>query len=221
MTDIADPPGDESAEKLPPSVMEAARSNRSKCKTCRKAIEKGVLRIGFLVESDFYGPGYLWHHLTCAAKRQLEKVEEAYEQEAWKNAKQPPEKWPPIEELRALQQKAAEEKAQRKTFPYVEVDPSGRASCKMCSKPIEKGSLRVVLAKEVSFGSQVRSSPFTLHPRCTVPAFDQPDVVTEREDLRGQLLRNSGLEAAQIDAVVAEIGVIPPAPEEPEGPEPD
>ena len=203
-------PEAEGAEKLAPSVIEAARSSRSKCKTCRRAIEKGVLRIGYLVEGGFYGPGYLWHHLTCAAKRSLEKVEEAYAQEAWKNAQEPPSSVPSLEELRAIRDKAEEKRAERKEFPYVEQDPSGRARCKQCGEPIEKGALRVVLAKEVIFGSQTRSSPFAVHPRCLVAAFDQPDVVTEREGLREQLLENSRLEPARIDEALAAAGPLPP-----------
>ena len=216
------PPAAEGEEKkLPPYVIEAAKSNRSKCKTCRKSIEKGVLRIGVLVEGGFYGPGYMWHHLTCCAKRRMEQVEEAYEQEAWKNASVVPQKLPTLEELRELKDKAEEKKAERKVFPYVEVDPSGRAKCKVCNQPIEKGVLRVVLAKEVTFGSQTRSSPFAVHPKCTVAAFDNPEVVTEPEDLRQQLMVHSGLEAAKIDEVMAAVGPVPERPEEPEGPEPE
>ncbi|MGC4120781.1 MAG: hypothetical protein QM765_40635 [Myxococcales bacterium] len=213
------PEGEE--PKLPPYVIEAAKSSRSKCKSCRKNIEKDVLRIGVLMEGGFYGPGYMWHHLTCCAKRRMEQVEEAYEQEAWKNAKVVPEKLPSLEELRELKEKAAEKKAQQKQFPYVEVDPSGRARCKACNQPIEKGALRVVLAKEVVFGSQTRVSPFAVHPKCTVAGLENPEVVTERDDLRGQLLAHSGMEAAKIDEVMTLIGEIPPAPEEPEGPEPE
>lgn len=199
-------------ETLAPYVIEAAKSSRSKCKTCRRAIDKGVLRIGFLVEGGFYGPGYMWHHLTCAAKRNMDKVEEAYEAEAWRNTEQPPEKVPTLDELREIRDKAAEKKAERKQFPYVEVDPSGRARCKQCNEPIEKGALRIVLAKEVSFGSQIRSSPFAVHPKCLVPAFDQPDVVTERDGLREALVAHSGLEEARIDEVLEAAGPIPPAP---------
>ncbi|HEY3446034.1 MAG TPA: hypothetical protein VGK67_06685 [Myxococcales bacterium] len=214
-------PAEGEEKKLPPYVIEAAKSARSKCKTCRRAIDKGLLRIGILMEGGFYGPGFMWHHLTCAAKRHLDKVEEAYEQEAWKNAQQVPEKIPPLEELREVREKAEEKKAERKVFPYVEIDPSGRAKCKVCNQPIEKGVLRVVLAKEVTFGSQTRASPFAVHPKCTVGAFDNPEVVTEPDDLRQQLMVHSGMEAAKIDEVMAAIGPIPVTPEEPEGPEPE
>jgi hypothetical protein len=192
-------------EKLPPYVIEAARSSRSRCKTCRRKIDQGSLRIGILVEGGFYGPGYMWHHLGCAARRQFEKVEEAYALESWKNAKEPPAKVPSLDELRTQREKAEEKKKQQKELPYVEIDPSGRARCKQCGELIEKGSLRVALAKEVSFGSQTRTAAFQVHPKCVAAALDSPDVVTEREGLREGLAENSGLEDELIDQVMEQI----------------
>ena len=104
-----------------------------------RAIEKGALRIGVLVEGGFYGPGYLWHHLPCAAKRQLEKVEEAYEQRGLAQRQAATESVPGIEKLRAIDAEAQEKKAQRKELPYVEEDPSGRAKCKQCGEPHRRG----------------------------------------------------------------------------------
>jgi hypothetical protein len=198
-------PQEEPGEPLPPYVIEAARSSRSRCKSCRRAIDKGSLRIGILSEGGFYGPGYMWHHLGCAARRQWEKVEEAYAQEAWKNAKQPPGKLPGLDELRAQREKAEEKRAKRKELPYVEEDPSGRARCKQCGEPMEKGSLRVVVGKDVTFGNQTRTGPMAVHPRCVKAALEQPDVSTELEGLREALLENSGLPEERIDAVMREI----------------
>ena len=95
-------PGTAGEPELPPYVIEGARSSRSKCKSCRKKIEKGILRLGILIEGP-YGIGYLWHHLTCAAKRRLDDVEEAYDREAWKEAKELPEDIPDIASLRELE----------------------------------------------------------------------------------------------------------------------
>ena len=78
--------GEATEKPLPAYVIEGARSSRSRCKTCRRKIDKGGLRIGMLIEGP-YGTGYLWHHLRCAARRRFEQVQEAYEAEAWKEAK--------------------------------------------------------------------------------------------------------------------------------------
>ena len=116
------PPPAAPEPELAPYVIEGARSSRSKCKSCRKKIDKGVLRLGVLIEGP-YGIGYLWHHLTCAAKRRLDDVEEAYASEAWKQAKEPPEEYPTIEELRKVNEEAEEKRQARKQIPWFEVRP--------------------------------------------------------------------------------------------------
>src|SRR5690606_821258 len=70
------------AEDLPSFKIEQARSGRSKCKGCRRPIQKDKVRIGIRIEGPF-GPGYLWHHLSCAMRRRPEDVERAYAERAW------------------------------------------------------------------------------------------------------------------------------------------
>src|SRR5262245_34356459 len=142
-----------SGATLAPFIIEGARSSRSRCKTCRRAIERGLLRLGVLIEGP-YGTGYLWHHLTCAARRRFEVVEEAYGLEAWKAAKEPPAKLPDLEELRALKDVAEERRQQRKQIPHAELAPTGRSRCKHCGRPIEQGTVRIVLGRGVYFGDQ-------------------------------------------------------------------
>lgn len=193
-------------QKLPPYVIEGARSSRSRCKTCRKKIEKGSLRIGMLIEGP-YGTGYLWHHLRCAARRRLEQVVEAYELEAWNEAKEPPKKVPPLDELRKLAEHADERRRQRRELPYAEVDPSGRAKCKHCQEPMEKGSLRIVLGRDVEFGGQVRTGPIHVHPRCVALEMQAEDCATRPEGFAEALRANSpDLPAGEPDRVLAEIG---------------
>ena len=112
----------------PPYVIEGARSARSKCKICRKKIDKDVLRLGTLIEGPF-GTGYIWEHLKCAAKRSFDKVEEAYAAEAWNHAKEVPEV-PDLTELAGLKEEAEKKREERKALPHVEVAPSGRSRCK-------------------------------------------------------------------------------------------
>jgi hypothetical protein len=194
-------------EKLPPYVIEGARSSRSRCKTCRRKINKGTPRIGMLIEGPF-GTGYLWHHINCAARRQFERVEEAYRLEAWNEAKEPLEKVPDLAELAKMRSEADEKKSQRKELPYAEPAPTGRAKCKSCGETIEKDSLRVTLGRLVEFGNQVRTTPINVHPRCVVAEIDAEDCGTEREGFNAALRANSGDVAAErIDAVIAEIGI--------------
>ncbi len=204
-----------SAEQpLPTYVIEGARSSRSRCKTCRRKIDKGVLRLGILIEGP-YGIGYMWHHLNCAARRQFDRVQEAYEQEAWLNAKEAPTKLPGIEALQLQQQKAEERQKTKKDIPYLEIDPSGRAKCKHCGEAMDKGSVRVLLGRGVYFGNQVRVAPITVHPRCVATELEKDDCETEAPGLIEALRANSDeLDDALFAAVVAEIGELPEAEED-------
>ncbi|MDP6581457.1 MAG: hypothetical protein QF681_12450 [Vicinamibacterales bacterium] len=187
--------------ELAPYLIEAARSSRSKCRTCRRKIEKGKLRLGILLEGP-YGTGYLWHHLTCAARRRFEDVEAAYAEQAFEDGLDVP----PLSKLQALEEKAAKERANRKEPPYVERAPSGRSKCKNCGEAIAKDALRVVLAREVSFGSQVRATPINVHAGCVRAELDSEDCMTATDSFEEELRQNSKLEAAVVDEALAAVG---------------
>jgi len=209
--DTQQPPAE---QQLPTYVIEGARSSRSRCKTCRRKIDKGVLRLGILIEGP-YGIGYMWHHLKCAARKQFDRVQEAYQEEAWQNAKEPPTKLPGLEALESLQQKAEEARKMKKDIPYVELDPSGRAKCKHCGEAMDKGGVRVVLGRGVYFGNQVRVAPITVHPRCVAAELEKDDCETEVAGLVDALRVNSDeFDAGLLAAAVAEIGDLPEAEEE-------
>lgn len=192
-------------DRHPPYLIEGARSSRSRCKTCRRKIERGSLRLGILIEGPF-GPGYLWHHLKCAARHQLDHVEEAYRLEAWKEAKEVPKTVPPLFTLRQLAEQADEQRRSRKTLPYAELAPSGRSRCRHCGQLIDEGSVRVVLGRGVEFGRQVRTSPINVHPQCVSAALDEDDCVTPREGFADALRANSeGLDEADLEGVLERI----------------
>ncbi|MFT4648265.1 MAG: hypothetical protein ACI9X4_001487 [Glaciecola sp.] len=201
---------DEPEEIKPDYMIEGARSSRSKCKSCRKPILKDTLRLGILVEGPF-GTGYMWHHLPCAAKRQWEKVEEAYAAEAWQFAKEAPEDIPDLEELRKLQAEAETQKKERKVIPYAEHDPSGRAKCKHSGEVISKGALRVALGQEVEFGGQTRISAFLVLPEQVGAALATPEVVAGKDmhpsELIAALKENSkSLSDEEVETLIASIG---------------
>lgn len=191
-------------EELAPHKIEAARSSRSRCRTCRRAIDKGTLRLGILLEGP-YGTGYLWHHLTCAAKRHIEDVEQAYEARAWAEGVEPP----PLDELQKLKEQADEKRAERKTAPWAERAPTGRARCRHCEETIERGAWRVALLREVTFGNQTRSSPINVHARCVAAELLADDCVTQAEGFEEALRSNSrDVSAADLDRALKEIGAL-------------
>ncbi|MFT5052021.1 MAG: hypothetical protein ACI8QZ_003452 [Chlamydiales bacterium] len=204
---VDETPGPEIEEQLPPYVIEGARSGRSGCKTCRRKIEKESLRLGILIEGPF-GTGYMWHHLKCSARRHFEKLEEAYELEAWKEAKVEPKDLPALEELKKLHEVAEVKKKEKRTLPYAELAPSGRSKCKQCSEVIEKDAARIVLGREVEFGRQVRTTPINLHPRCVPMEMQAPDCAHEPDGFLDELRANSPDLASRMEDLATEIGAL-------------
>ncbi len=199
------------AQELPSYIIEQARSGRSKCKGCKRAIDKGELRLGVLIEGPF-GEGHMWYHLTCAAKRILPKLEAAYECEAWNNAQAPPdpESLPELTELRELGAKAEAERKQqeqdRKVLPYAELAPSNRSKCKQSGEAIEQGAVRIVLAKQAQFGNQVRKAPFAVLPQHVRAALADPEMETSPHSLLDELRANSKIETARLEEAIEAIG---------------
>jgi ribosomal protein L37AE/L43A len=191
-----------STESLAPYRIEPARSARSKCKACRRAIPKGALRFGFLIEGPF-GPGYLWHHMNCAARRHLDKLEEAYARRCWEDGVRAPS----LETLRAKAEHADRARKERKNAPYVERAPTGRAACKQCGESIAKDSFRVVMLRSVEFGGQVRRGPVNVHPGCVAAEMQREDCAIEPDGFEVALRANSeGIDTGDLDRVLDEIG---------------
>src|SRR5262245_45220952 len=119
-------------------TIEIAKTGRARCRTCREPIEKGALRSGEEQPSAYTdGMQWVWHHLTCAAKKKPALVQAAlatFEGEVPNRA-----------ELDALM---AEADQTATTFPYAERATTGRARCQQCNQPIEKASLRVAFERE-------------------------------------------------------------------------
>jgi hypothetical protein len=167
-------------------------------------ISKGALRLGVRIEGPF-GPGFLWHHLNCAAKRQMDRVEEAYAL----LGPDPEFQVPPIQDLRQMVEKAEKKKQERKTVPYVEKAPTGRSKCKRCGQAIEKGSFRIAVLRKVEFYGQIRHGPVNVHPACVASELAAEDSATEPETLFDALRTNSrDLTPAEIDQAIDQIGNI-------------
>jgi hypothetical protein len=150
-----------------------------------------------------FGPGYLWHHLNCAAKRQMERVEEAYRL----LGPDPGFQVPPLDELRLMVEKAEKKKRKQKTVPYVEKAPTGRSRCKHCGQGIGKGAFRIAVLRKVEFYGQVRHGPVNVHPACVAAELATEDSATESDTLFESLRTNSrGMDPADIERAIQQIG---------------
>ena len=160
------------------NVIEVAKSGRATCRTCRKKIDKGALRFGEATENAFDPDGGMslrWHHLECAAKQLPGKVEPAlgaYDGDIANRA-----------ELDKLLE-AGKKSGGAKAFPYAERAPTGRSRCIECDQPIEKGTWRVAVEREIDTGSFVRAGAGYLHPAC---------VEAHAGDIWDEVEANSGL----------------------------
>lgn len=200
---MSDAPGDEpNVEDMAPYKLEPARSSRSRCKTCKRKIDKGALRLGVLVDGA-YGPGYMWNHLKCMARRRIEDVRQAYAGEHW----EPGVDVPPLAELEELAEKAETERKNKKTAPYVELAPSGRSKCKTCGEAIAQGSPRVVMLRTVEFYGQVRGAPVNVHPECVRAELERDDCALEPQLLLREIeVNTTDLPKAAVEGAIAAIG---------------
>jgi hypothetical protein len=163
------------------SVIEAAKSSRSKCGECKKKIEEGDLRFGSYQER---WESYRWYHLTCGAAHDRADFLEAAEE------------FGEIENLDQILEDAKNVGKGTKT-PRVEEASSGRSKCVVCDEKIEKGNLRGVLFREVD--TDVWRKGFT-HVVCMAEVSD-----LERDELIGQVLDHSLLTDDQRETVVADM----------------
>jgi hypothetical protein len=179
------------------NVIEEAKSGRASCRTCKKAIAKGELRLGVETVTQFSDtPSMQWHHLLCAAGKLPAELKEALDTYAGDV--------PNRAELdRAMEEAIKKGRAKPGGFPYVEKDPSGRASCMQCGEKLEKGSWRIAVEREVDTGSFATRSAGYLHPACV--AANLENVGGSVEEVIEGLRKNSRIPEAELDGVIADI----------------
>src|SRR5665647_604277 len=116
------------------NVIEEAKSGRASCRTCKKAIGKGELRLGVETTTQFSDtPSLQWHHLLCAASKLPAELKGALDEYAGDV--------PNRAELdQAMEEAIKKGGAKPGGFPHVDKAPTGRAKCMQCEQPIEKAS---------------------------------------------------------------------------------
>jgi hypothetical protein len=122
-----------------PHVIERAPTGRAKCRACGRPIARDTLRLGERLPNPFDEKGgemTHWFHLLCAAFRRPEPLLDALAAAAES-----------IED-RDMLQREAELGVTHRRLPRVntaERAPSGRAACRACRTPIDKGAWRISL----------------------------------------------------------------------------
>lgn len=168
-------------------IIETAKTGRASCRTCKKPIEKGALRLGEEVPNAFSDGDmtYHWFHLECGAQKKGAVLKEALET----TDIDVPNK---EELLKSASANAKKEKPAK--FPYAEHAPTGRSSCIACGEKIEKGNLRVAVETEVEAGGFARRGAGYLHPACACEHTEE-----DAEELMEKLKANStGLGEAEL-----------------------
>lgn len=189
-------------EQLAPFNIEKARSSRSKCKVCKRAIEKDMPRIGVLLEGP-YGTGYLWYHIPCLAKRDLAKVEEAYAGDYT----QPGVEKPPIEELRAEAAKAQQKKAEKQAGAVRRARVDGSFEVRAVQGAHRGGAFRFGLLQSVEFYGQVRNAVIKVHADCVANALNEANAATEIDSFYDDVRANSRIAKDEVEAALKETGV--------------
>ncbi|MBX9695430.1 MAG: hypothetical protein K2Z81_23800 [Cyanobacteria bacterium] len=170
-------------------TIEAAKSGRASCRTCKQAIGKGELRFGEEVPNPFSEGemSFKWHHLPCAAKKKPSALKEAIES----TELEVPDK---DDLLKTIESSSKNEKATK--FPHAEHAPTGRAACMACSEKIEKGDLRLAVRIEDEPGSFAKAG--YLHPACAVEhTGEDPEELMDKLKANSLNLADGDLEALE------------------------
>lgn len=149
-------------------VIERAPSGRAKCRGCGQALATGELRFGERLPNPFAeGEMTHWYHPSCGAYKRPEPflpTLEVYEGQ--------------IDDSERLKTaaKLGIEHPRVARIDGANRAPSGRAACRSCRVPIEKGTWRIGLVFFESESGRFEAAGF-IHPRCAQPYFGTRDVL--------------------------------------------
>lgn len=151
-----------------PHVIEPASSGRATCRGCGAKIAKGEIRFGER-QPNAFGDGEmtLWFHPACGAFMRPEPFLEALDGE------------PAVLDSTAADalRASAEFGIAHRRLPRLrgaERSPTGRARCRSCREPIDKGAWRLPLV----FFEEFRFQPSGfIHAGCAKAYFETTDVI--------------------------------------------
>lgn len=147
-------------------TIEPAASGRAKCRGCGRPIERGALRLGERLPNPFAeGEMTIWFHLPCAAYKRPEPLLEALAAAGDR-----------VTDRDGLERTAQASLAQRR-LPRIdgaERAPTGKARCRSCREPIERGAWRVRL---VFYEDGRFAAGGFIHLGCRAAYFETDDVL--------------------------------------------
>jgi hypothetical protein len=174
-----------------PHVIERASSGRAKCRGCGSKIDGGELRFGERLPNPYAadegGEMTHWYHLACAAYRRPESLLGTLSATA-----------ETIDGRGDLEKEAALGAAHRRV-PRVnaaERAATGRANCRECHQPIEKGAWRISLV----YYEEGRFVPSGfVHATCAATYFETAEILSRLRHFTPAL---STEDLAEIDSLL-------------------
>lgn len=162
-------------------TIEPAASGRAKCRGCGEKIAKGELRLGARLANPFVeGELTLWFHLLCGAYKRPEPYLEA--------ARAMPESIDNTETLETEAKRSLEHKRLPR-LNGADRAPTGRAHCRSCREPIEKGSWRISVVYYDEVEGRFQPSGY-IHPKCAKEYFGTSDIVDRLQHFSPKLESN-------------------------------
>ena len=179
------------------NVIEEAKSGRASCRTCKKTIAKGELRLGVETVTQFSDtPSMQWHHILCAAGKlpaELKEAMDTYDGEITNRDE--------IE--KAMADAIKKGGAKPGGFPHIDRAPTGRAKCMQCEEAIPKDSWRVAVEREVDTGAFTTRGAGYLHPKCVAENLE--NVGGDMAEFVDGVTKNSRIPEDELAKVLAEI----------------
>ncbi len=139
--------------------LEIAATGRARCRGCKEALAKGVLRFAEEFKNPYSedgGMSYRYWHLACAATKMANDLAPAIAAYVAEGGEVP--------DREALDALIAEHR--KPEMPFAERAPNARAKCRACQEAIAKGELRVAFERMYEGPMGMQKGAAYAHARC-------------------------------------------------------